>query len=347
MAALLALALGSGCNSPRKVASKKFTFFPPAPDEPRIQFLTAFSSDLDLGGKTTFLDFVTGKPPAPTPLVKPYGLALRDGKLYVCDTMSACVAVIDLVKKRGTQFAPRGEGRIAVPINITFDNDGTLYIADSGRNQVLIYGKDGVFAGAIGTQDEMKPTDVAVTADRLYVSDVKGHGVRVYSKTDRKLLYKIPADEKAESGRLFSPTNLAIDEKGRLLVSDTGAFSIQVYDLDGKYIRRIGQQGVAPGLFARPKGVSVDRQGTIYVVDASTQVVQLFDPEGKLLMFFGQPGASTEGELYLPASVKVDYNNVKLFQDKVAPGFDIDHLILVSSQFGDNKVSIYAFLRKK
>jgi hypothetical protein len=61
-----------------------------------------------------------------------------------------------------------------------------------------------------------------------------------------------------------------------------------------------------------------------YVVDAATQVVQLFDPEGRLLMYFGQAGSSTEGELYLPAAVKVDYDNVGLFQKKAAPGFKLE-----------------------
>jgi DNA-binding beta-propeller fold protein YncE len=274
-------------------------------------------------------------------------MALKDGKLYVCDTMASCIQVFDLVKRRSRNFAPRGEGRIQTPINITIDTDGTRYVTDTGRNQVLIFSKDDGYVGAIGTTGEMKPTDVAVTPDRLYVTDVKGHGVRVYSKADRKLMFTIPRDAKPGKEGLYSPTNLAIDKQGRLLVSDLGAFAVQVYDLDGKYLRTIGQQGVAPGLFARPKGIAVDREGRVYVVDASTQVVQLFDPEGRLLMYFGQAGSSTEGELYLPAAVKVDYDNVSLFQKKAAPGFKIEYLILVTSQFGDRKISVYGFGSRK
>lgn len=342
---LLALALLGGCAAPKK-GEKKYTFFPPSPDEPKIQFLTSFSSDWDLGRSSSFLDFVTGRPAGVNPLVKPYGVALRAGQMYVCDTMAGAIEVFDIAKKRARYIKPRGEGHLQVPINLAFDADGSFYVADSGRNQVLIFAKDETYVAAVGTEGEMKPTDVAVTADRLYVADVKGHSVRVYSKADRKLLFTIPTDPKAAEGRLFSPTNLAVDD-GRLLVCDTGAFSVQVYELDGKYVKRIGQQGVAPGLFARPKGIAVDRQGQVYVVDAATQVVQIFDRDGKLLIFFGQPGASTQGELYLPAGVKVDYDNAKLFQEFVAPGYMLDHLIVVTSQFGDNKVSVYGFIRKK
>lgn len=342
----LLLALLGGCATAPKTATK-FTFFPPPPDEPRVQFLTAFSSDVELGRGNSFSEFVTGKVAAPNSLIKPYGLALQDGKIYVCDTMANAVQVFDLRKRRVRYFAPRGESRMETPINITIDTDGTRYVADTGRNQVLIYGKDESFLGAIGTKGEMRPCDVAITSDRLYIADLKNHVIQVYGKSDRKLLFSIPRDPKAEQGKLFSPTNLALDKQGRLLVADTGAFTVQVYDLEGKFLRTIGQQGVAPGLFARPKGIAVDRTGMTYVVDAATQVVQVFDPEGKLLMFFGQPGASTYGELVLPAGVKVDYENVEYFQKYVAPGYRCEYLILATSQFGSRKVNVYGFVKKK
>ncbi len=346
LCAVLVLALASGCTTAKK-APKAYTFFPSAPDEPRVQFLAAFSSDAELGRRPNFADFITGRPSGPRALVKPYGLALKDGKLYVCDTMTSGIQVFDLAKRRARFFIPRGEGRLQTPINISIDTDGTRYVTDTGRNQVLMYSKDDAYLGAMGTRDEMKPTDVAITPDRLYVADVKGHSVRVYSKADRKLLFTIPRDSKELKGRLFSPVNMAWDKHGRLLVSDLGGFAVQVYDLEGNYLRTIGQQGVAPGLFARPKGVAVDREGRAYVVDAATQVVQLFDPEGRLLMYFGQAGSTTEGELYLPAAVKVDYDSVGLFQKRAAPGFKIEYLVLVTSQFGDRKINVYGFGSRK
>ncbi len=344
----LLLALLGGCATAptNDKPAAGYTFFPPAPDEPRIQFLTAFASDADLGRGGSFTEFITGEQTAASPLIKPYGLALHAGKIYVCDTVAGAIEVFDLQKKRVTHFAPQGEGQLRLPVNLSIDADGTRYVADTSRNQIMIYGADDTFLGAIGKQDEMRPTDVAITADRLYITDLKNHTVRVYSKSDRKLLFTIPAAAKSGPGKLFSPTNLALDPQGRLLVSDTGAFAVQVYDLDGNYLRTIGRQGTGPGLFARPKGVAVDHAGLTYVVDAATQLTQVFDPEGKLLLFFGQPGASTQGELILPAAVKVDYDHVSYFQKYVAPGYQCEYLILVTSQFGGQKVSVYGYLKK-
>jgi len=344
----LLLALFSGCSTTPK-APKTYTFFPPSPDEPRIQFLTSFASDADLGRGRTFADYITGEQKTTDPLIKPYGLAVHDGKVLVCDTVAGNIVVFDLKTRRASYFAPQGEGKFSLPVNLTIDKDGTRYVSDTGREQVLIYRADGTFVEAMGKKGELKPSDVAVSADRLYVADLLNHCVKVFSKAaGHPYLFAIPAETNAPHGKLLSPTNLALDQRGgRLLVSDTGGNTVDVYDLNGKFLRNIGRAGVAPGMFARPKGVAVDHQGRAYVVDAATQVVQIFDPEGQLLLFFAQAGASTQGEVILPAAVKVDYDNVGYFQKYAAPGHQCEYLIFVTSQFGAQKVSVYGFLKQK
>jgi DNA-binding beta-propeller fold protein YncE len=351
---MLLLGLLAGCAT-KKTAPKKYTYFPSPPDDPRIQFLTTFESDAQLGRGRSFADYIIGESQPSSPLLKPYGLAVHDGKVFVCDTVGdAKIMVFDLKEKRATPFSPLGEGKLALPINISVDQDGTRYVADSGRAQVLIYGPDGTFLDAIGKKDEMKPTDVAITTDRLYITDLLNHCVRVYAKSDHKLLFTIPREPQGTNatsnvkGQLKSPTNLSVDQKGnRLLVSDTGAFAVRIYDLDGNYLRTIGQQGVGAGMFALPKGIAVDKGGHIYVVDNRTQVVQIFDGEGRLLLFFGQAGATAEGDIDMPTTVKVDYDNIQYFKKYLAPGRQCEYLIFVVSQNGPQKVSVYAFLKQK
>ena len=77
---------------------------------------------------------------------------MKDGKIFVCDTVAGAVEVFDLVKKRARYFVPRGEGRLLMPINISIDADGTRYVADTGRSQVVIFDKDGNYLGAMGDQ---------------------------------------------------------------------------------------------------------------------------------------------------------------------------------------------------
>ena len=103
VAGCLFLALLAGCATGTKTGPKTYTFFPPAPDEPRIQFLMSFSSDAELGRQRSFFDYITGEQPAGG-LVKPYGLALHGGKIFVCDTVPSLVEVFDLNKRRLISF---------------------------------------------------------------------------------------------------------------------------------------------------------------------------------------------------------------------------------------------------
>jgi DNA-binding beta-propeller fold protein YncE len=342
--------LAAGCAThPTGNKGPKYVFFPPAPDEPRLQFLTAFGSERDLRGSgNSFLYYLTGANPDVNVIAKPYGAAVHQKKIYVCDTSYGVVLVLDLVERRMHGISPRGSGALKVPLNIAVDEEGTYYIADGGREQVVILDAAGHFVATVGQKGTNSPRDVVLSKDHIYVADIQCHCVHVYDKASRALQFDIPraVDAAVEDRRLFQPTNLALDAQGRLYASDTGAYRVQVYDADGKYLRTVGHYGDNIGEFMRIKGVAVDREKVLYAVDAASQVVQMFDDQGRLLMFFGQPDASDVG-LDLPTKVVVDYDNVGLFERYAAPGFKLDHLVIVINQSGPRKVSVFGFGQKK
>jgi hypothetical protein len=45
----------------------------------------------------------------------------------------------------------------------------------------------------------------------------------------------------------------------------------------------------------------------------------------------------------LPAAVKIDYDNVALFKRFAAPNFNVEYLILVTSQVAPNKIDVFGF----
>jgi DNA-binding beta-propeller fold protein YncE len=346
------LCLAAGCTTTPQTKTKDFTFFPPPPDEPRIQFLTSFGSESDLAGQSKFTEFLVGSERVHRPIWKPYGITPTQGRLYVCDTQPGNLTMVDLVKRKISYLRPEGRAAMKVPINVAVDKDGTRYVTDTKRGQVLIYGADNRYLGEIGKQGEMKPCGIALAGERLYVSDLSNHCVRVYHKATRDVLFtvpRLPAQAGAgtnEDARLLSPTNVALDPQGRIYVSDSGGFVVKVFDAEGRHLRTLGDLGLKPGRFALPKGIGVDREGRIYVVDAATAVAQVFDAEGRLLMYFGEPKTAGPGALYLPAGLAIDYENAALFQKYAAPGYQIEFLIFVTNQAGPQKVSVFGFLRK-
>jgi sugar lactone lactonase YvrE len=349
LGALALLALAAGCATHPKSSGPKYNFFPPPPDAPHLQFLTAFSSEKDLreGKGAGLMTFITGEAPPERPIGKPYGAAIWQKKIYVCDTGGRLLKA-DLETRHITAIDTRGPGALKLPLNVVVDSDGTMYVVDSIRNQVVLFDSNEGFITAVCDKDTMKPRDIAVGADKFYVPDIQNHKVHVYDKAERKLLFDIPRSEDAtnDDRRLFMPTNVALDSQGHLYVSDTGAFRVQVYDADGKYLRTVGKYGDNVGEFSRPKGVAVDRDNRLYAVDAAAQVVQIFDDQGRLLMWFGEPKASKVG-LELPSKVLVDYDHVGLFQKYAAPDFQVEHLVIVISQFGKREVSVFGFGHKR
>ena len=345
-----ALGLIAGCATPTQTVKKTYEFFPPPPNEPHLQFLTAFHTEKEFrgGDDRSFMSYVTGQKPATKELSKPYGVAASGKKFYICDTDYGGLIVADLQTREMHLKGWEGEGRLKIPLNLAVDTDGSLYIADSGRDQVVIFDKNQDYVAALGKVGEMKPRDVAVSRDRIYVADIQNHCVHVYDKATRTNLFDIPRDTDGTNvaRRLFMPTNLAMDSKGRLYVSDTGAFRVQVYDADGNHIRYIGGMGDSPGQFARVKGVAVDRESRLYAVDALSQVIQIFDEQGRPLTWFGEPGATRQIQ-NLPAKVALDYDDVGYFQSFAAPDFKVEYLVIVINQMGTHKVSVYGFGHKK
>jgi hypothetical protein len=125
-------------------------------------------------------------------------------------------------------------------------------------------------------------------------------------------------------------------------VSDTGNFRVQEFTPDGRFVRKLGEVGTSFGKFARPKGIALDREGRIFVVDAAFQNVQIFNNDGQLLTYFAGPGVGP-GELYLPTDISIDYEAAAFFQSYAEPGFLLDYVILVTNQYGPNKVNVYGF----
>ena len=332
-----------GCGAPARKPQAP-VFFPPPPAPPRIQFLTALSGLRDIEEQSAFNRFVVGEIPD-VKLDKPYGVAIHDGKIYVCDT-NATVLVFDLQNKT---FRPLkgalGLGKLNQPVNISIERDGTKYVADPVRGQVVAFDKNEEYLRAYGEPGSWRPVDAVALEDRLYVADVDHGLVKVFDKQSGEMVKTI-GDKGAPSERLDRPTNLAFDRDGYLYVADVGRFQVVKFDRDGHFKMTFGKPGDNLGHFARPKGVAVDHDGRLYAVDASFNNVQIFNNDGRLLMFFGDPG-NKPGGLTLPAKVAIDYDNLAYFAKFAEPGFEIEYLILVTSQFGDRRLNILAYGREK
>ncbi len=334
-------------RAPEAIAPRAAILFPPPPDTARVQFLTRITDSRDVGGsRRGLVGFLLGRrqgEEARPRIIKPYGVAIHHGKIYVCDAMLPGIEIVDLARHTFEYFVPRGEGRLRKPINCAVDReDGRLYVADTERRQVVVFDTLGSYLYALGGSED-RPTDVAVTGSGIWVVDLAARQVRVYDKATHRLLRSFPDAHTDGPGRLFSPTNLAV-AGDRVYVTDFGDFKIKIYTGEGAYVGSVGNYGQAAGQFVRPKGVAVDRELNLYVVDAAFENVQIFDREGRLLTFFGGK-YDGPGGMWLPAKVVVDYDNLAHFDRYVDPRFTLKYLVLVTNQYGPDKIGIYGFIQ--
>ena len=323
--------------------SGEYTFFPPLPNPPKYQYLTTFSTSTDVKKKKSkFFKFVAGdEVEKPITIRKAYGVDIYDGVIYVCDVGAGAVVTLNLKTNSFGYIGAQGSGKLVKPVNIKVDKtDKQLIVADIGKGQVMVFDPEGKFLRAYGKTGQFQPSDVDVYENKLFVCDVKGHQVHVLDRLSGDTLYTIGKPGSRE-GELFHPSNICI-RNDRLYVSETTNFRIQIFNLEGKYIAAFGKIGDRPGNFSRPKGVAVDKEGRIYVVDAAFENVQVFDPDFKLLLFMLGPG-SEKDNINLPAGIALDYDNLQYFKSYLSPGFTAEYLVLVASNFGLNKVNVYAF----
>ena len=314
--------------------------YPPPPDTARIQFLTRISSSRDVtGNRNSFSKFIFGEP-EDIKINKPYGIAVANGKIFICDTYIRGLVIIDMQNNEFRQFIPTGKGELRVPVNCFVDKKGNRYIADTERKQVVVFDENGNYISCFGEAENFKPTDVFVENDKVYVANLAGHQVHVYANdSGYALLNTFPEVNKSDPGSLFSPTNLFVTSN-KVYVTDFGDFKIKTYTHEGEFLSSIGSYGQGIGQFVRPKGIAVDRDTNLYVVDAGFENTQIFSKEGDLLMFFGG-NYKGPGDMWLPAKVTLDYDNLSYFEKFVDPEYNLKYLVFVTNQFGPDKITIY------
>ncbi len=347
------LALIAGACAPKQaepVREAAPIVFPAPPDTPRIQFLTRISSSLDVveRKRPSFWRSLIGesKKEEGKPIIKPYGIAIRRGRIYVCDTVLGGLEIIDLEARTFDYFQPRGLGALEKPINCFVDRtDGRLYVADPERGQVVVFDSTLAYVGGLGGGERIRPTDVFVDETTIWVVDIAGARVHAYDRRSFRHLAALPNDTADAAARLYQPTNLWV-AGDRIYVSDFGDFKVKIYSRAGDYLGSVGSYGRALGQFVRPKGIAVDRDGNLYVVDAGFENIQIFDKEGRLLMFFGGPYHGP-GDMWLPAKVVIDYDDLDYFRPYVDERFDLKYLILVTNQYGPDKIGVYGFVEPR
>ncbi len=96
-------------------------------------------------------------------------------------------------------------------------------------------------------------------------------------------------------GQFDSPTGIAVDGNGNILVADTINGRIQKFSPSGTFVTSIGTRGNGHGQLGEPNGIAVDRAGNIYVAEASNHRVQKLASDGTFVAEWKGPDTGFYG----------------------------------------------------
>ncbi|MBX7060107.1 MAG: hypothetical protein K1X52_00460 [Pyrinomonadaceae bacterium] len=217
---------------------------------------------------------------------EPFGIAVRDGQIYVSDGKKDCIWKIDQ-QGRSAVFA----SGLNTPSQLAFLPDGSLIVADTGSNTIRSIDSGGVskvIAGIIGeagdndgaaTEARFRgPIGVAVGKDgRIFVADSYNDRIRVIeSGAVRTLSGSTKGFADGAAAQFDTPTSLAV-WKDLLLVADTGNGRIRAVENDGSAWTLAGggneqsaNSTLSAASFYRPVGIAVGPNDELFVADRST-----------------------------------------------------------------------------
>jgi RHS repeat-associated protein len=243
----------------------------------------------------------------------PTGVAVdSNSNVYVADTGNNRIreisgGTVSTLGGNGTAGLVNGAASSAefnAPKGVAVDNQGNLYIADTGNSTVRFISTSGQVSsvagdGTIGSNDSPNAHFNGLigvgfdgTTAYIYVADTLNERIRRLDPSGNVIILTGStqgyADGSATTAQFAEPGGLAVDGAGKIIVADTtnslirevdptqiaSGSSTAVYTLAGTGIRALTNGAGNVTTFFTPGGVGVGPSSAIYVADTGNQVIR-------------------------------------------------------------------------
>ncbi len=159
----------------------------------------------------------------------------------------------------------------------------------------------------------LEPMAICYCSGKVIVADGASRLIHIFNGDGRWISDLSSSPEAAArsatgGGKISKPSAIAVDNKGRIYVSDSSDPYIRVFDSRGNFQREVlNIQGKEGGI----QGMAIDSTDTLYVSDATNGCIQVFQSDlGLWLRRIGAKGGPGEaGQFQLPAGITTDRIN--------------------------------------
>ncbi len=222
--------------------------------------------------------------------VEPFGIAVRNGEIFVSDGETGRIWRIS----NFDTFAVATD-KLDTPSAIAFDKNGDLIVADSGTHTIKkIVLATGEIETIAGTENQSgfadgdaknalfnAPIGIAVFEDKIFVADTYNDKIRV---VENGKVSTLSGSEKgfidSENGltaKFDTPCGIALTKDGKLVVADSGNKRLRIVEENGstRTLAGNGFENLLDGFLfndgiVQPLAVAIDDFGVIYVADGSS-----------------------------------------------------------------------------
>lgn len=250
---------------------------------------------------------------------QPIGVAVTpDGeRIYVTESDGErMIRAFDRDGKPLFAFAPPDSNPpTRAPVYVTLDRSGQVYVTDRTRHAVDVYDAGGNYKRSLKelTSDGWSPLGLRFVDQTLYLTDVTDKKHRVLVQDTKGKLVLNFGREGQKPDELWFPNSALVDQRNRILVSDSNNGRVQVFDKSGKLVNTLAG-------FSLPRGLALDEDQRLYVVDTVGQLVKVFDASQEkieVLFTFGEYGVR-DGEFNYPNDIAVDGTGRLYITDRVS-----------------------------
>ncbi len=234
-----------------------------------------------------------------TGLNRPWGIAVCDnGDIMVAEYGAHHITILNKEGKKVKSLGTKGkkEGQFTSPRGVAITNDGHILVTDDDRLQKLT--THGFCVKSVGSSESGSgrlqfntPTGITVhpTTGQIFVADLCNNRIQVFNNNLTFLHTIAPSG----NNQFNEPIDVALDNEGHLYVAEFNGNCITKITTKGKFVKRFGSQGSAPGQLCIPISLTVNN-GLVYVANCGNNRVSIFDTNGKFLQCFGKIGSGEE-----------------------------------------------------
>jgi sugar lactone lactonase YvrE len=205
------------------------------------------------------------------------GIDRKKSCLYLADTWNHRIQRFSLDGKYQTSWSCNFYG----PRDIVIDNDGNLYVTDTGYCLIKKFNPDGKLLmqfGSKGSDDGQlqEPIGLGINlSGNVAVADTWNQRLQIF-KPDGSFIRKF--DVSGWYGNTLIEPYMVIDGKGNFWLTDSAQKKIFIYDIDG-ILQKVLSVKTADGTICSPIGIALYEKANKLIIssfeDNSVQIVQM------------------------------------------------------------------------